>query len=174
MTSPAPTERARVLVVSDTHLGDGQASRLVARLGSLLDGVDTILHAGDVVHASVLGALREIAPVHAVLGNNDHGLRLPERAVVTLAGRTIGMVHDSGSASGRAARLRRMFPDADVVVFGHSHIPWHQVHLDDRRHAQHHLNPGSAMQRRSQPVCTAAVLELGPDAVEVSIVPLDG
>jgi putative phosphoesterase len=127
MTTPA-----RVLAVSDTHLGDGQADRLITRLGGLLDGLDAILHAGDVVHPGVLAALREHAPVHAVLGNNDHGLGLPEQAQFELGGRTVAMVHDSGSSAGRATRLRRWFPSADLVVFGHSHAPWHETHVDER------------------------------------------
>ncbi|MFN8020442.1 MAG: metallophosphoesterase family protein [Acidimicrobiales bacterium] len=163
---------ARALVVSDTHLGDGQADRLITRLGALLDGLDAILHAGDVVHAGVLSALREHAPVHAVLGNNDHGLRLPEQVQVELGGRTVAMVHDSGASTGRGPRLRRWFPAADVVVFGHSHAPWHETHVDDRGHVQHHLNPGSAMQRRAQPVCTVALLTLSADAIDVSFVPV--
>ena len=65
--------------------------------------------------------------VHAVEGNNDHGLLLPERLTVDVDGCVIAMVHDSGAAAGRAARLRRWFPDADVVVFGHSHLPWHET-----------------------------------------------
>ncbi len=167
MTTPA-----RVLAVSDTHLGDGQADRLITRLGSLLDGLDAILHAGDVVHPGVLAALREHAPVHAVLGNNDHGLRLPEQAQLELGGRTVAMVHDSGSSAGRATRLRRWFPSADLVVFGHSHAPSHETHVDERGHVQHHLNPGSAMQRRAQPVCTVALLSLGPDEIAVEFVPV--
>lgn len=163
---------ARALVVSDTHLGDGQASRLLDRLTGLTDGLDAVFHAGDVVHMSVLGALRELAPVYAVLGNNDHGLPLPDRLEVDLAGRTIGMIHDSGPSSGRDRRLRRVFPAADVVLFGHSHVPWHETHVDERGHVQHQVNPGSAIQRRSQPVCTVALLDLTADGIEVSIVPV--
>lgn len=165
--------RARALVVADTHLGDGQASRLLDRLSDLdLAGVDAIFHAGDIVHMSVLGALREIAPVYAVLGNNDLGLPLPEQVQVDLGGSIVGMVHDSGPSAGRDRRLRRMFPTADVVLFGHSHIPWHETHLDEHGHVQHHVNPGSAMQRRSQPRCTIALLDLAPGNVDVSILPV--
>ena len=174
---------ARALVVADTHLGDGQAPRLIDRLRHLLDGldgldgvdghdgVDAIFHAGDIVHPSVLGALREYAPVHAVLGNNDVGVRLPERIEVELGGCIIGMLHDSGPSAGRDRRLRRIFPGADVVLFGHSHIPWHETHVE-RGHVQHHVNPGSAMQRRRQPACTVAVLTLAPGAIGVEIVAL--
>ena len=150
-----------VLLLSDTHLGEGQGGRLVDRLNSHLDTADVIIHAGDITDASVLTALQEYAPVHAVLGNNDRGMILPERLVVELDGCAVAVVHDSGPAGGRSARLRRWFPQADVVVFGHSHIPWHEIDVDPANgHLQHHVNPGSAMQRRSAPHHTAAVLQL--------------
>jgi putative phosphoesterase len=94
--------------------------------------------------------------VHAVLGNNDRDVVLPDRLVVDLGGATIGMVHDSGARTGREARLRRMFPTADLVVFGHSHIPWDDVGLDGQRL----LNPGSPTQRRGQPYPTFAVFDV--------------
>jgi putative phosphoesterase len=150
-----------VLLLADTHLRDGQGAMLVDKLGSHLEAADAIIHAGDVTHASVLEALEEFAPVRAVLGNNDHGMALPERFVVEFDGCEIAAVHDSGPADGRTARLRRWFPHADVVVFGHSHIPWHQVDVRTADgHAQHHINPGSATQRRSSPNHTAALLRL--------------
>jgi len=121
---------------------------------------DVIIHAGDVTDGSVLSALEEFAPVRAVLGNNDRGMVLPERFVVELDGCEVAAVHDSGPAEGRTARLRRWFPQADVVVFGHSHIPWHQIDVRPDGHVQHHVNPGSAMQRRGAPEHTAAVLRL--------------
>lgn len=156
-----------VLVVADTHLGPDQAHRLIERLPQSLSRADVILHVGDIVDMSVLSALGRHAPVHAVLGNNDIGLTLPERLELQLGGCKVAMVHDSGPSTGRAGRLRRWFPSADVVVFGHSHIPWNQTHvLDDGTPVQqHHVNPGSAMQRRQQPRCTVAWLELGAGAV---------
>lgn len=164
--------RVRALVVSDTHLGPAQAPRLLDRLAGLTKGVDVVLHAGDVVDTSVLDALAAIAPVHAVLGNNDHGLDLPERFERRIGACRVAMVHDSGPSAGRAGRLRRWFPTADVVVFGHSHIPWHETDADAAGHVQHQVNPGSAMQRRSQPRCTVALLTLAPGAIEVRIVPV--
>lgn len=160
----------KALVVSDTHLGAGRGDRLVALLGDRLRFASAILHAGDITDASVLTELERFAPVHAVLGNNDIGLSLPVQRVVELGGCRIGMVHDSGDAAGRGARLRRWFPDADVVVFGHSHLPWNQVEVrDEDGHVQHHLNPGSATQRRRAPRCTIAWLDL-LDGDVVSIV----
>jgi putative phosphoesterase len=157
----------KVLVLADTHLGAGQAERLTRRLGDRLRFAGAILHAGDIVDESVLTELAVFAPVHAVLGNNDRGLELPERLIVDLAGCRVAMVHDSGDSAGRRRRLRTWFPDADVVVFGHSHLPWNEV---DRRdadgHVQHHLNPGSATQRRRAPTCTIAWLEVQAGRVE--------
>ena len=150
-----------VLLLADTHLREGEGARLVARLGGHLEAADIIVHAGDVTDASILSALEEFAPVRAVLGNNDHGMILPERFVVNLDGCEIAAVHDSGPSTGRAARLRRSFPQADVVVFGHSHLPWNEVDIrSSDGHVQHHVNPGSAMQRRSAPHHTAAVMQL--------------
>ena len=150
-----------VLLLADTHLGEGQGSRLVDKLSDNLAAADVIIHAGDITDASVLTALKKFAPVRAVLGNNDRGMLLPERLVVELDGCEVAIVHDSGPAGGRAARLRRWFPTADVVVFGHSHIPWHEIDVSpEDGHVQHHVNPGSAMQRRTAAHHTAAVLQL--------------
>lgn len=160
-----------VLVLADTHLGPGQATRLTERLGARLHDADAILHAGDITDAGVLAELAGAAPVYAVLGNNDHGLSLPERRVVDLAGCSVAMVHDSGQSAGRAARLRRWFPDAAVVVFGHSHLPWDEVDVRADGHVQHHVNPGSATQRRRAPRCTVAWLDL--DDGEVRAVRFD-
>jgi len=150
-----------VLLLADTHLREGQGDRLVHTLREHLEAADVIIHAGDVTDASVLTALEKFAPVHAVLGNNDRGMVLPERLVVELDGCVVAAVHDSGPAGGRTVRLRRWFPQADVVVFGHSHLPWHEIDVRPQDgHAQHHVNPGSATQRRAAPHHTVAVLRL--------------
>lgn len=151
-----------VLLIADTHLGPGRAGRLLERIGGELADADVVLHAGDITDSSVLDELAAHTPsavVHAVEGNNDHGLALPDRLAVDVDGCIIAVVHDSGPAAGRAARLRRWFPEADVVVFGHSHLPWHEtdVRVADG-HVQHHVNPGSAMLRRRAPTCTVARL----------------
>ena len=151
----------RVLLLADTHLGPGRADRLLDRITAHVEVADVILHAGDVTDQGVLDTLADHAPVHAVLGNNDHGMQLPERLEVEIGGCRIAMVHDSGDSAGRTGRLRRWFPTADVVVFGHSHIPWN---VADRSaidgSVQHHVNPGSAMQRRRQPRCTVGWLQI--------------
>lgn len=162
-----------VLLLADTHLREGHSHRLVDRLCSHLETADAIIHAGDVTDESVLTALKEFAPVHAVLGNNDRGMVLPARLVVELDGCAVAAVHDSGPAGGRTARLRRWFPHADVVVFGHSHLPWHEIDVRADGHVQYHVNPGSAMQRRSAPHHTVAVLQLRDGVVaDVSYVVL--
>jgi putative phosphoesterase len=115
-----------------------------------LTGADAILHAGDVCLAETLDELAAWGPVHAVLGNNDGpdvaewGAR--ETLELELGGLPIAMIHDSGAKLGRAARLRRMFPHAALVVFGHSHIPWDETHDGQRS-----FNPGSPTDRRRQP-----------------------
>lgn len=124
---------------------------------------DAVLHAGDVVTGELLDALRARRPVHAVLGNNDHGLAgtLPDRLVLDLAGVRVALVHDAGPRSGRERRMRRWFPDARIVVFGHSHEPVDAEGEDGQRL----FNPGSAVQRRRQPRRTIGVLELAAGVV---------
>ena len=149
---------AHVVVVSDTHIRRGGKRRLPDAAYPYLEAADVILHAGDVVVGEVLDELRGFAPVHAVLGNNDQELvgLLPETLLVELGGVPLGMVHDSGPSTGRAGRLHRRFPDASVVVFGHSHIPWDQTGLD----GQLLFNPGSPTERRAQPHHTLGTLDL--------------
>jgi putative phosphoesterase len=148
-----------VLVLSDTHLSRGRARRLPDEVYDALSEVDVVLHAGDILEQHVLDELAGFAPVHAVLGNNDHSLFgvLPERLVVEIGGVTVGMVHDSGASIGRAGRLHRWFPGAQLVVFGHSHAPLDELGQADQRL----FNPGSATERRAQPDHTFGRLALG-------------
>jgi putative phosphoesterase len=154
---------SHVVVVSDTHIRRGGKRRLPDAAYRYLERADVILHAGDIVVGEVLDELRGFAPVHAVLGNNDHELvgLLPEALLLELGGVRVGMVHDSGPSSGRAGRVHRRFPDAGVVVFGHSHIPWDQPGLD----GQLLFNPGSPTDRRAQPHHTLGTLDLDDGAV---------
>ncbi len=128
-----------------------------------VEDADVVLHAGDVVTGDLLAALRSRRPVHAVLGNNDVGLvgALPDRLELELAGVRIGMVHDSGGRTGRERRVHSWFPDARVVVFGHSHEPVDAEGVDGQRL----FNPGSAVQRRHQPRRTVGRLELADGRV---------
>jgi hypothetical protein len=151
-----------VVVLADTHIGPSRPGRrLPDGVYELLDRADAVLHAGDVTAPELLHELAGFAPVHAVLGNNDVALPLPERLELELGGVRVAMVHDSGAKAGRAGRLRRMFPDADVVVFGHSHLPWHEVDPG----GQLHFNPGSPTERRMAPTKTAGWLELDAGSV---------
>ena len=134
---------------------------------------DVILPAGDVIDAAVLAALRDHAPVHAVLGNNDEGrLDLPAVVELDLAGTAVAMVHDSGTTRGRHGRMARRFPTAEVVVFGHSHDPLVEREGDGPLL----VNPGSPTHRRRQPVHTVAWLDLvdghPPQATIVEVGPL--
>lgn len=160
-----------VVVLSDTHLHRGSRVRLPDRVYDELGRADAVLHAGDIVSVDLLRELEGFAPVYAVLGNNDAGLAgvIPERRLVELAGVRIGMVHDAGPSAGRENRVRRFFPDADVVVFGHSHVPVDAVGVDGQRL----LNPGSPTQKRMQPHPTFATLDLSKGKVRgVEIVTL--
>jgi uncharacterized protein len=149
----------RVVVVADTHLRRSWPNRrLPPAAQEVLATADVILHAGDVTQPEHLAALGAHAPVHAVLGNNDPELVgvLPETLELELAGVRFGMIHDSGPARGREQRLHARFPTADVVVFGHSHVPWNAPGIE----GQLLFNPGSPTERRRQPHRTIGVLEL--------------
>ena len=148
----------RVVVLADTH-APRRWRVCPPRVARHLRRADVILHAGDVCTASVLTELAEYAPVVAVVGNNDGpdvaawGARAT--AELDLDGLRVAMVHDSGPAAGRLARMRRRFPAADLVVFGHSHIP-----LDEFASGLRIFNPGSPTDRRRQPHGTLGVLEI--------------
>ena len=152
------TGAVRVAVLSDTH-SPRHWKRCPDPVARVLDGADLILHAGDVCRAETLEELEGYAPVRAVLGNNDGpdvaSWGAPEWLELDLDGLPVAMVHDSGPAKGRAARLRRIFPSAALVIFGHSHIPW-----DETVGGQRALNPGSPTDRRRQPHGTMAELEI--------------
>ncbi len=162
----------RVAVLSDTHLRPGGRSLPTVAV-DLISTADLILHAGDVVSGELLDELALVAPVHAVLGNNDHDLRrrLPERLELDVGGLRVAMVHDSGPSAGRPARLARWFPGAELIVFGHSHDPVDEPGLE----GQHLFNPGSPTQRRRQPFPTMGVLEIDHGRlVRHEIVRVDG
>src|SRR4051812_9144539 len=116
-------KRMRAVLLADTHIPDGSHRTLDPRVLAAVDGADVVLHAGDVTGSELLSRLSASTPVHAVLGNNDVALagRLPEELMLDLDGVAVALVHDSGARQGRAARMARRFPDANVVVFGHSH-----------------------------------------------------
>ena len=159
----------RIVVLSDTHAPRRWKSCPPA-VAAQLRGADLILHAGDVCTAAVLDELAQYAPVTAVAGNNDgpdiEAWGAAETASLTPEGLRIAMIHDSGQATGRLARMRARFPDADLVVFGHSHIP-----LDIAGETLRIFNPGSPTDRRRQPHGTVGVLDVTDGAlIEARIV----
>jgi putative phosphoesterase len=158
----------RLAVLADTHIPT-RARDLPPGAWRVIDSSEGVLHAGDLTDPALLEALRRRTRVWAVLGNNDHALHglLPDLLEIELGGVAVAMVHDPGPAAGRRARLRRQFPAARVVVFGHSHVP---VAEDDGELLL--LNPGSPTDRRRMPSFTIAVLTLGPEVVRAEIVDL--
>ncbi|HZU58593.1 MAG TPA: metallophosphoesterase family protein [Actinocrinis sp.] len=148
----------RVIVLSDTH-APRRWHGCPPKVAEYLRDADLILHAGDVCTADVLAELAAYAPVRAVLGNNDGpdvaGWGAPVEDRFELDGLRVGMIHDAGAAVGRTARMHRRFPDAELVVFGHSHIP-----LDQSGDGVRIFNPGSPTDRRRQPQGTIGVLEI--------------
>ena len=163
----------RLAVVADTHLPRG-SRRLPQACVERLRAADLVLHAGDFSTAAVLDELEALGPpVAAVHGNVDEPAlreRLPSERVVVAGGARIGLIHDAGPARGRLERLRRRFPRADAVVFGHSHIPLHEV---DAARGFQIFNPGSPTDRRRQPRHTMGAAEVGPDGVRFELVELD-
>ena len=161
------------MVLADTHAPrrwHGCPPAVAAHLRS----ADVILHAGDVCTAAVLDELSQYAPVRAVLGNNDGpdvaAWGAPEVLEFQLDGLPAAMIHDSGRADGRLARLRRRFPAARMIVFGHSHIP-----LSQSGDGVLIFNPGSPTDRRRQPRGTIGLLDIRDgELVAARIVPADG
>ncbi|MFF4553382.1 metallophosphoesterase family protein [Streptomyces sp. NPDC001422] len=143
----------RLLLLSDTHLPK-RARELPAPLLADPPLADVVIHAGDWVDTATLDLLEARSRrVIGVYGNNDGPelrARLPEIARADLGGLRFGVVHETGAAQGRERRCAERFPDLDVLVFGHSHIPWDTTAPEGLRL----LNPGSPTDRRRQPHCT--------------------
>jgi uncharacterized protein len=143
----------RLLLVADTHVPK-RARELPAQIWEEVDRADVVFHAGDWVEEPLLDELEARASrLVAVYGNNDGPAlrrRLPEVAEVDLDGLRFAVVHETGAAQGRERRCAERFPDSDVLVFGHSHIPWDTTASTGLRL----LNPGSPTDRRRQPFCT--------------------
>src|SRR5262249_38416288 len=159
----------RLAVISDTHL-PRRTRELPPRLVAECRAADLILHAGDFTAVSVLVELELLGPVAAVYGNcDDESLaqHLPIGRGVEADGASIGMVHDSGPADGRAARMRARFPGCHAVVFGHSHLPVIEQVGDLLL-----LNPGSAIERRRAPTCTMALVDVADGRIDAYLIEL--
>jgi putative phosphoesterase len=145
-----------MLLISDTHV-PVRARTLPSQVWDEVERADVVVHAGDWVDVRLLDELEERAhQVVGVVGNNDGPrlrARLPEVARQTLAGVRVAVVHETGARQGRERRALERFPDTDLLVFGHSHIPW-----DTSTGGLRLLNPGSPTDRRREPACTYLTL----------------
>ena len=143
----------RLLLITDTHLPH-RGRDLPVPVWDAVAEAEVVIHAGDWVSPDLLDELEARSQrLVACWGNNDGPelrARLPERADVTLGGVRFTVVHETGGATGREARMAKLYPDTDVLVFGHSHIPWDSTAATGLRL----LNPGSPTDRRRQPFCT--------------------
>lgn len=143
----------RLLLISDTHV-PARARDLPSAVWAAVDAADVVIHAGDWVDVALLDAVQaRSARLVGVYGNNDHGVlreRLPLVASVDLDGVRFSVVHETGVRDRRELRMAAAFPDTDVLVFGHSHIPWDTVAPGGLRL----LNPGSCTDRRREPFRT--------------------
>lgn len=146
-------DRFRLVVTADTHVPK-RARDLPAQLWSAIAEADVVVHAGDWVDVTLLDAMEKRARrLVGVYGNNDGQalrIRLPEIATEELGGVRLAVIHETGSAQGREERCAARFPGTDLLVFGHSHIPWDTTTGSGLRL----LNPGSPTDRRRQPFCT--------------------
>ncbi|MDT0441422.1 metallophosphoesterase family protein [Streptomyces johnsoniae] len=140
----------RLLLTSDTHVPK-RARQLPAELLAEVARADAVIHAGDWVDTATLDLLlARSRRLIGVYGNNDGPAlraRLPREAFAELGGLRFGVVHETGPARGREARCAARYPGLDVLVFGHSHIPWDTTAAGGLRL----LNPGSPTDRRRQP-----------------------
>ncbi len=160
-----------IAVISDTHM-PRRGRRLPEGCIDRLRAADLIVHAGDLVELSVLGELQGYGRVVAVHGNvDDAAVRaaLPAAATLEADGARIALVHDGGAPRGRLARLRARFPDADAVVFGHSHMPLQE----GDEHGFQIFNPGSPTERRRAPARTMGIARARGGQVTFELVELD-
>lgn len=161
-----------LVLIADTHLPK-RAKALPNGVWEAVGMADVVIHAGDWVDEATLDALEERShQLIGVYGNNDGPelrKRLPETAEAEIDGIRFAVIHETGAAQGREKRVDAQFTDVDVLVFGHSHIPWDTV----TPHGMRLLNPGSPTDRRRQPVCTfmTAIADAGT-LRDVALVPV--
>lgn len=162
---------ATLLLLADTHIPK-RAKRLPDEVLRAVDVADIVVHAGDWVDIETLTLLQDRAAVlRGVWGNNDGPElreRLPEVARFAVEGVDMAVVHETGAATGRESRMDAAFPGVDLLVFGHSHIPWDTVAPSGMRL----LNPGSPTDRRRQPVCTMMTVTIDAGRIDATLVPV--
>jgi putative phosphoesterase len=161
-----------LVLLADTHV-PRRARDLPDEVWLQIDRTDVVVHAGDWIDPELLDRLSaRAAQLIACWGNNDGPdvrARLPETARVTLDGVRLGVVHETGPSAGREKRMSAAYPDLDVLVFGHSHIPWDTTTQTGLRL----LNPGSPTDRRRQPAPTYMTARIsGGRLAEVCLRPL--
>lgn len=175
MPTPTGGEKivtTRLLLIADTHV-PARAKRLPAAVLSAVEEADIVVHAGDWIDVATLDLLesraRRLVGVH---GNNDGPAlreRLPEIARLTVEGVEMAVVHETGQKQRREERMDAAFPGTDLLVFGHSHIPWDTVAPSGMRL----LNPGSPTDRRRQPVCTMMAVAIDARRIDATLVPIE-
>lgn len=160
----------RIGIISDTHIPHFKS--LPEAIWNHFAGVELIIHAGDLSVLSVMNELETIAPVVAVQGNietEEVVMKLSIKREVVVGGCKIGIVHILGDTKTHARLAQQEFPEARCVVFGHSHIPYNEEH-----NGQLLFNPGSATDRRRQPICSIGMLFIDDETQSVrgEIIPL--
>ncbi|WP_336660328.1 metallophosphoesterase family protein [Leucobacter sp. USHLN153] len=162
----------QLLLIADTHLPK-RAKRLPSAVLAAAEAVDLVVHAGDWVDVTTLDLLQDRArAIEGVWGNNDGRdlrARLPEVARFRVEQLEFAVVHETGAAAGRERRADAGYPGVDVLVFGHSHIPWDSVTPGGMRL----LNPGSPTDRRRQPECTMMLVSVDGGSLDVETVVVD-
>ncbi|HWD64280.1 MAG TPA: metallophosphoesterase family protein [Solirubrobacteraceae bacterium] len=161
----------RLAIIADTHMPRG-ARRLPEACVRHLRDADLIIHAGDLIGEAVLEQLGEYGELAAVYGNVDEPAvrrRLPERLELELDGVRVAVIHDGGARAGRLERLRRLFPQADAVIFGHSHLPAQETAANGFQI----FNPGSPTERRRAPNRTMGRASVGAGRIEFELVVLE-
>lgn len=161
----------RLLLIADTHV-PARAKRLPEVVLRAVEDADVVVHAGDWIDVATLDLLESRSRVlHGVYGNNDGAdlrARLPEIARFTVEEVEVAVVHETGQRQKREERMDAAFPGSDLLVFGHSHIPWDTVAPSGMRL----LNPGSPTDRRRQPVCTMMTVTIDGRRIEPTLVPI--
>ena len=157
-----------IAVISDTHLPRG-GRRIPDACLERMRAADLILHAGDFMTATTYAELELVGPpllgVHGNVDDEELRRRLPPERIVEAGDARIAMVHDAGARTGRLQRMRTRFPEADAVVFGHSHLPLHE-----ERDGFQIFNPGSPTERRRAPAHTMGIARVEGASVEFELV----